>query len=177
MLHVSCSKFSQLSNSEMFLKIFQQLTKLSSAMQCLPFLDHPVHVHNLLARTKVTRRLLWKRFSDKIMLKRREEILCCCCLLSAKLRDIGKQRHESGLMAMTQKQLINNTRVIEWRPAAAPAAVTQANVLLFHHSSVTKHRPLVRRSRVRASCNCFRFRLLPVASSSLSSLICAVEET
>jgi len=37
MLQVSCSKFSQISNSEMFLKIFQQLTKLPFAMQCLPF--------------------------------------------------------------------------------------------------------------------------------------------
>ena len=37
LLHVPCSKFSQLSNSEKKLKIFQQLTKLPSAMQCLPF--------------------------------------------------------------------------------------------------------------------------------------------
>jgi len=41
MLHVPCSKFSQLFNSEI-LKIFQQMTKLPSAMQCLHFLDHPV---------------------------------------------------------------------------------------------------------------------------------------
>ena len=33
---LSCSKFSQLSNSET-LKIFQQLTKLRSAMHCLHF--------------------------------------------------------------------------------------------------------------------------------------------
>ena len=37
MLYVSYSKFSQLSNGEFFLKIFQQLTKLPSAMQCLRF--------------------------------------------------------------------------------------------------------------------------------------------
>jgi len=43
MLHVSCSKFSQLSNSEKSLKIFQQFTKLPSAMQCLPFLHHPAY--------------------------------------------------------------------------------------------------------------------------------------
>ena len=42
MLHVSCSKFSQIANGEKVLKIFQQLTKLPSAMQWLPFLDHPV---------------------------------------------------------------------------------------------------------------------------------------
>jgi len=36
MLHVSCSKFSQLFNSEK-MKILQQLTKLPSTIQCLPF--------------------------------------------------------------------------------------------------------------------------------------------
>jgi len=50
MLQVSCSKFSQLSNSENVLKIFQQLTKLPSAMQCLPFLDHPVYLTKKLSK-------------------------------------------------------------------------------------------------------------------------------
>jgi len=41
MLQVSYSKFSQLSNSENFLKIFQQLTvTICNAMSS--FLDHPV---------------------------------------------------------------------------------------------------------------------------------------
>jgi len=44
MLHVSGGKFSQLSNSEKILKIFQQLlTTLQSAMHCLLFFDHPVY--------------------------------------------------------------------------------------------------------------------------------------
>ena len=40
----SCGKLSQLSNGEKTLKLFQQLTKLPSAIQYRPnvFLDHPV---------------------------------------------------------------------------------------------------------------------------------------
>jgi len=44
--NVSYSKFSQLSDSEKSLKIFQQLTKLPSAMQCLHFLDHHVFAYD-----------------------------------------------------------------------------------------------------------------------------------
>jgi len=49
MLHVSCSKFSQLSNSEKFLKIFQQLTKLRCSAMSL-FLDHPVGLGKLVSK-------------------------------------------------------------------------------------------------------------------------------
>jgi len=61
MLHASCSKFSQLSrpNGENFLKIFQQLTKLPSATQCLPFLGHPVGLDLWNSHCKTIWNQLW----------------------------------------------------------------------------------------------------------------------